>query len=758
MQQSKIMRISCARCTFLRLTTSFSKLALFRSVAALILACTVLAAPAQDTKFPPQNGLIPVPSCLDEPWPGNLRACNSQNGGCADEFKACRAQLQEWRKDVFHWRDETRIRVGYTDAEYQRQELKWAQSSFMQPQMMVEDRFFYDRATGKYTVDRYLEDVNKRYGGIDSVLVWQSYPNIGIDSRSQYDLIRALPGGIPALRAMVDDFHKHGIHVLFPVMIWDQGTHDEGMTYWDATAKIMAQIGADGVNGDTLEGMPRAFLDASDKAGHPLVLEPEGYPSSNEMLAYNNMNWGYWRYPFSPLVSEGKLIEPRHMVNVSDRWNRSKTDNLQFAFFNGAGLETWENVWSIWNGITPRAAESIRRVATVDRAVAPFLVSQDWEPLTPTLQFGVFATGWPLADEKVFTVINRNEYDLTGPQLELPFKPGLHYYDLWHGAEITPQRNGDTVTLSFDIEGHGFGALFITPELNNPAIQALLKTSETWNATPLASLSDIWHPLPQQIVPITKTPRPKSDPRDMVKIPAADFLFRVNGLEIEGNNWAGLDVQYPWEDSPRRHHLHQIHIPSFWIDKYPVTNAEFKQFLDATHYHPKDDYNFLKDWVDGVFPHGWDTKPVTWVSEEDAAAYAAWAGKRLPHEWEWQYAAQGTDGRAFPWGNLWDGLAVPAPDRARDLTSPDNVDAHPTGASPFGVMDMVGNVWQWTDEYQDEHTRTAILRGGSYYQPQGSIWYFPRAYRNTEHSKYLLMTPSKDRAGTLGFRCVIDAE
>jgi len=758
MQQSKIMRISCARCTFLRLTTSFSKLALFRSVAALILACTVLAAPAQDTKFPPQNGLIPVPSCLDEPWPGNLRACNSQNGGCADEFKACRAQLQEWRKDVFHWRDETRIRVGYTDAEYQRQELKWAQSSFMQPQMMVEDRFFYDRATGKYTVDRYLEDVNKRYGGIDSVLVWQSYPNIGIDSRSQYDLIRALPGGIPALRAMVDDFHKHGIHVLFPVMIWDQGTHDEGMTYWDATAKIMAQIGADGVNGDTLEGMPRAFLDASDKAGHPLVLEPEGYPSSNEMLAYNNMNWGYWRYPFSPLVSEGKLIEPRHMVNVSDRWNRSKTDNLQFAFFNGAGLETWENVWSIWNGITPRAAESIRRVATVDRAVAPFLVSQDWEPLTPTLQFGVFATGWPLADEKVFTVINRNEYDLTGPQLELPFKPGLHYYDLWHGAEITPQRNGDTVTLSFDIEGHGFGALFITPELNNPAIQALLKTSETWNATPLASLSDIWHPLPQQIVPITKTPRPKSDPRDMVKIPAADFLFRVNGLEIEGNNWAGLDVQYPWEDSPRRHHLHQIHIPSFWIDKYPVTNAEFKQFLDATHYHPKDDYNFLKDWVDGVFPHGWDTKPVTWVSEEDAAAYAAWAGKRLPHEWEWQYAAQGTDGRAFPWGNLWDGLAVPAPDRARDLTSPDNVDAHPTGASPFGVMDMVGNVWQWTDEYQDEHTRTAILRGGSYYQPQGSIWYFPQAYRNTEHSKYLLMAPSKDRAGTLGFRCVVDAE
>jgi formylglycine-generating enzyme required for sulfatase activity len=72
-------------------------------------------------------------------------------------------------------------------------------------------------------------------------------------------------------------------------------------------------------------------------------------------------------------------------------------------------------------------------------------------------------------------------------------------------------------------------------------------------------------------------------------------------------------------------------------------------------------------------------------------------------------------------------------------------------------MDLVGNVWQWTDEYVDEHTRAAILRGGSYYQPQGSIWYFPQGYRNDQHGKLLLMAPSKDRAATLGFRCVEDA-
>jgi gamma-glutamyl hercynylcysteine S-oxide synthase len=218
-------------------------------------------------------------------------------------------------------------------------------------------------------------------------------------------------------------------------------------------------------------------------------------------------------------------------------------------------------------------------------------------------------------------------------------------------------------------------------------------------------------------------------------------------------------------------------IKPFYMDKYPVTNAEFKKFLDATRYHPRDDGNFLKDWEHGAYPEGTAKKPVTWVSLEDARAYAEWAGKRLPHEWEWQFAAQSSDGRMFPWGNCnWlahpgiegpndcpvaDNPAqarAPLPDKGRTMQPASDVDAHPAGASPFGVMDMVGNVWQWTDEYMDEHTRAAILRGGSHYEPQGSIWYFPQAYRNQQHGKLLLMSPSYDRSGAIGFRCVKDAE
>ena len=86
-----------------------------------------------------------------------------------------------WLDAMRHWREERLARMHYSGAEYDRTELKWTRRSFIQPQMMVEDRYLYDPVAGKYTVDRYLDDVEKRYGGIDSVLVWAVYCNIGIE-------------------------------------------------------------------------------------------------------------------------------------------------------------------------------------------------------------------------------------------------------------------------------------------------------------------------------------------------------------------------------------------------------------------------------------------------------------------------------------------------------------------------------------------------------------------------------------------------
>ena len=720
---------------------------MFRTVCiAGVCAVLVCAAAAQDTQYPADGQQIPAPVCMElhAAWDGPQSTCGPFTH-------------QHWLQDIEHWRSERRIRIAYDASRYGMPALRWTQSSFIQPQMMVQDRSFYDPATGRYTVDRYLDDLEKRYGGVDAVLVWATYPNMGVDDRNQLEMVESMPGGIQAVRQMVADFHRRGVRVLFPMMMWDEGTHRPSQPWPEAIAALMKEINADGINGDTQDGVPLGFSLAAEKIGHPLAFEPERSPS-DEALAWNVMTWGQYSFPFVPHVDRFKWLETRHMVNISDRWNEDKTDDLQYAFFNGIGWESWENIWGIWNGITPRDAEATRRVAAIERAVAPFLVSPNWEPLYPMQSYGIYASRWPLGEQTVWTIVNRTGYDISGPQIMVPHQQGMRYYDLYHGVELKPVQDGFRAILSFPIEAHGYGAILATRPQPGEPIQTLMRRMAQLSAKPLAGFSHEWKPLPQTLVPIAPT-QPSSDtPEGMIRIPAGVFIFKVRGTEIEGGSMSGVDVQYPWEDSPRRFHEHPMHVNAFYIDKYPVTNAQFKQFLDAAHYSPRDKINFLRDWKNGAYPKGWDERPVTWVSMEDARAYAQWAGKRLPHEWEWQFAAQGTDGRTYPWGGHWEASYVPVPDKGRAMRGPDPVDAHPEGASPFGVMDMVGNVWQWTDEFEDAHTRAAIVRGGDYYQPQGSIWYFPQAYGNEDHSKLLLMSPGYDRSGGVGFRCVEDAK
>jgi iron(II)-dependent oxidoreductase len=148
-------------------------------LATLFCLATITAANAQDSSFKPVGQQIPAPSCLTvhSLWEGGSPVCDQKTHDA-------------WLKDVRHWRDERRIRIGYNGERYSVSETSWTQNSFIQSQMMVQDRYFYDPVVGKYTVDRYLDDVEKRYGGIDAVLIWPTYPNMGIDDRNQHDLIR----------------------------------------------------------------------------------------------------------------------------------------------------------------------------------------------------------------------------------------------------------------------------------------------------------------------------------------------------------------------------------------------------------------------------------------------------------------------------------------------------------------------------------------------------------------------------------------
>ena len=726
-----------------------------RSGYAALLAFIMISATAFSDEWRPRHALVPptgVMNLTEPAGPADVLLPGPENPAAADA----------WRAEMKAWRTERLTRLRYDGAEYARPELAWTQRVYSQVQLLIWDRTFFDPDKNRYTVDRFLADVEGRYGPIDAVLIWPLYPNIGVDDRNQFDLIRDMPGGIPGLRRMVDEFHARGVRVLFPTLAWDTGTRDEGKPTATALAELMAQIGADGVNFDTLEDVPAVFHAAADAAHHPLALEPQ-FAIRDESLAWSTISWNDWvtwedtPYPVRADGGPGEVAGAAAHVNVTDRFTRDKTNSLQHAFFNGIGYASLENLWGFWYGMTPHDAEAVLRFTRIERAFGATLQSADWEPYTATLQAGVFASKFPGKSGTLWTMVNRNEYDVTGEELRIAHSEGMHYYDLWHGVELTPDVAGEKATLRFPIEGLGFGAVFATAaSASSGELRELLAFMAERAKRPLSNYSREWKYLPQTVVEIPPTKPAPSAPPGMIRIPGGDFDFAVRGTEIEGGNDPGVDVQYPWEDAPRRFHHQRVHVKAFYMDRTPVTNAEFKKFMDATHYRPADDHNFLRHWANGTFPDGAANEPVTWVSIEDARAYAAWAGKRLPHDWEWQYAAQGTDGRLYPWGNEWNDALLPPPDHGRTMRAPTDVDAFPQGASAFGALDMEGNVSQWTDEFRDEHTRAAILHGGAFYQPRGSIWYFPQIYRLDEHQKFLLMSPGRDRAGTIGFRCVAD--
>jgi len=194
---------------------------------------------------------------------------------------------------------------------------------------------------------------------------------------------------------------------------------------------------------------------------------------------------------------------------------------------------------------------------------------------------------------------------------------------------------------------------------------------------------------------------PAAEEGDMILIPAGPCLIGTTDdraaylAQAHGYHVSWLSGEYPQR---------RVEVPAFLIDRYPVTNRRFLEFARATGHAPR------VYWRGGEPPEGLLNHPVTCVNRADALAYCAWAGLRLPSEVEWEKAARGEDGRAFPWGQEFDPEACrwnPEKLASRPGTAP--VDAHPRGASPYGVLDLIGNVAEWCADPPPPH---GALRGG----------------------------------------------
>jgi len=228
--------------------------------------------------------------------------------------------------------------------------------------------------------------------------------------------------------------------------------------------------------------------------------------------------------------------------------------------------------------------------------------------------------------------------------------------------------------------------------------------------------------------------RTTQDGKTMVHIPAGPFIM---GSEEFG------------PETPQR----SVYLPDYYIDQYPVTNAEYKRYMLATRAMPP------RHWGGFDVPIGFENHPVHRISWFEAVQYCEWAGKRLPSEAEWEKAARGTDGRRWPWGNTFDENNALVWDRGEYLmTVP--VDAHPHGVSPYGVYEMVGNVEEWCADWYDAYPGSSyqgkafgstfkVLRGGNSFFTQNHARCAYRCFTRPEDSGI-------DGVVGCGFRGVVD--
>ena len=705
---------------------------------------------------------------------------------------------------------------------FERKDLQWFRNTYLAHLMMVWDRRFYDYTDSRYHLKEFIEKGKRLYGGTDVLGIWPTWPTLGMDERNQWDMFRDLPGGFAGLRRISDMCRTEGTRFFICYNPWDESTRSsEG--HFDGMSTIIREVDVDGVVLDTKGESSKELQEAADRVRPGVIMYSEGMAVPRDMQGIPSGRVHNALY-YPPMLNLNKFIKPDFAIfRVTELTHERIRREFAVAFFNGYGTEL-----NIFSPGSPEWVDEqyllLGQTSRVLRENTSNFVNGRYTPLLPTLNDSVFVNQWEHAGKTVYTVFSIKPEGFDAPlfaaektdrhfvdifnhtELKLTEKSGKYYLpvktaafnksDLGTNNEgavcaiasfpniLKVKLNGDEMTFSSET-GNSIrvwaGAPAYDKEYKEYSIGEqsirLLETFPHFEGKFIVQAFNDQEILDERIVYIKpgaarlisrneRTPAAKKAPKGMVEIPSGVF-------SCDHFRFGDSFIPYP---APPVQSGEKVQMPRYFMDKYPVTNAEFKLFMDAVGYQPADTNNFLKHWKNGQIPTGEENFPVTHVAYEDAKAYAAWAKKRLPSEIEWQYAAQTPAGNEWPWKQTTPVKRVEEPvtntlsvwklegiEKGRCNVGDGKLYAagtYPKGANPYGLQDLVGCVWQLTNDLYDNATyRYIMMKGGSYFRPSSSWWYVQGGPRELNYRQYLLRVSNGfERNATIGFRCVKDAE
>lgn len=677
----------------------------------------------------------------------------------------------------------------FDDSLFKRPDLQWIRQSYVIHLMMAWDkRFLATNAvkSGKLS----LTGFEKLYGGDDVVGIWPTWPTLGLDQRNQFDLFKDLPGGLPRLKQMGAELRKQGTKLFLCYNPWDESTRDANnpKTHLKGLSNLITATDADGIVLDTRGSSSKELQEAADQVRKGVVMYSEGMAIPKDMpgiVAGRVHNALY--YP--PMLNLNKFIKPEFAIfRVAEQFKERIRREFATSFFNGYGTEL-----NVFQAGTPDWVEEdyrfLGQTTRILRENSSVFLNKNATPLIPTTRDGIFVNQWHTGDKQLWTIFSLIPEGAKGPLFEVNEKPKMHFVDIFNHLELTPILQAgrhyisvDTAPFDKDYLGTNnegaVGAIAQFQEVLNVIQEAdeisvsskVGKTITIWKGNPsyekqpvstfgignhtfsfaeklgtyegklVVQLFDQQSELLDERIIEIRPGKPRLLSHSEKKTTRSDLKSALgsaqnNEVRIpEGRYWhntthGDVFLPYPEKDTILRE------ISAFLMDKNLVSNAVFKKFLTATKYKPKDSANFLKHWKNGQIPKGEENKPVVYVSLEDARAYAKWAGKRLPTEREWQYAAEK------------DSIAKTSA----------GFQTLPTLTLPT-LNDLQGVVWQLTDdEYDVGQYRYIMLKGGSYFKPMSSWWYVQGGSQPLTHQQILLrVSEGFERNATVGFRCVRD--